>query len=58
MANEEFKLEQRKKEKESAEQRKKAAEEAIKRIEQNLSEECWGEDCLCSKGDAKDLENR
>ena len=52
MANEEFKKEQRKKEKEAAEQKKKAVEEAIKRIEQGLSDSCWGDECICSKGDA------
>ena len=58
MANEEFKLEQKKKEKEAAEEKRKAAEEAVKRIEQGLSSECWGDECICSKGDAKDLERR
>ena len=59
MENEAFKKEARLKEREQVEQRKKEAEEKIKLIEAEqlgLSEGCWGDECICSKGDAAELE--
>ena len=52
MENEEFKREQRKKDKEVVEQKRIDAEEQSKRIDKSLSEGCWGDECICSKGDA------
>ena len=55
MANEDFKKEQRKKAKEQQEEQKKTMEEAERKVEKQLSEGCWGSECICSKGNAKEL---